>query len=174
MAWPFQTRETIQHAVAVDVIDEEGAIAVQVLTETPDDDPVIPEPLPGVGRIDFECTILIRGCPADHPCLAKSKERYPEDEELIMISLKQRVDAHVSGVPKALINFVTRTVVGRMWTALLQVAEDVRDGKRPEHKKAIDENRELYDWVDGRISVMMEKVKENSKVQSKEDEKNPI
>lgn len=37
----FSTRETIFHAVAVDVIEESGAIAIQVNTETPDDDPVV-------------------------------------------------------------------------------------------------------------------------------------
>jgi hypothetical protein len=169
MAWPFKTRETVQHAVAVDVIDEEGAIAIQVLTETPEDDPVIPEPLPGVIRIDFECSILIRGCPPDHPCLEKSKEKYPKEEELIMISLKYLVDAHITGVPKSLINFVTRVVLGKLWTSLLQVAEDIRDGKRPQHKQQIAEKRELYDWIEGRIDVMIAKVKESSKLHKEEE-----
>jgi hypothetical protein len=35
------TRETIFHAVAVDVIEESGAIAIQVNTETPEDDPIV-------------------------------------------------------------------------------------------------------------------------------------
>jgi predicted transcriptional regulator len=39
----FSTRETIFHAVAVDVIEESGAIAIQVNTETPEDDPIVSE-----------------------------------------------------------------------------------------------------------------------------------
>jgi hypothetical protein len=170
MAWPFSTRETIQHAVAVDVIDEQGAIAIQVLTEDPKEDECIPEALPGVVRIDMSVSMLIRGCPPDHHLLAKSKHEYPTDEELIMISMKSSVDAHVSAVPVSLINFVTRTVFGRLWASLLQVAEDVRDGKRPQHKEAIAEKRELYDWVEERIDVMMEKVKNTSPREVKENQ----
>ena len=158
MAWPFATRETIQHAMAIDSIDEEGLLVVHVMSETADDDPAIPEPLPGVVRIDFDCTILIGGCRDDHPCLAKSKHKYPQDEELILISLSSCVDPHVMGVPVKLINLVTRTAFGRMWSAMLQVAEDVRDGKRPQYQDAIASKRELYDFVENRIQLMFEKV----------------
>jgi hypothetical protein len=164
MAWPFNTRETVQHAMAIDVIDEEGKLAIHVMSETPEEDPVIPEPLPGVVRIDFEANFLIGGCPPDHPCLANSKNNYPEGEELIMITMSSRVDPHVSGVPVKLINLVTRTAFGSLWSALLSVAEEVRDGKRPEHQEAIAAKRELYDFVEGRIDVMIDKVKQKMKL----------
>ena len=164
MPFPVKTRETVQHAVAVDVIEEEGAIAIQVLSETTEDDPIIPEPSRGVVRIDFECSILIRACPPDHPCLAKSKHEYPEGEELILMSLKMKVDSKVSYIPLGLINFVTRTVLGTMWSALLSVAEEVRDGKRPLHQEMIDEKQELYDWVNARVGVMIEKMKSSDQV----------
>ena len=156
MAWPFNTRELMQHAVAVDVIDEEGAIAVQVFTEN-EDDPVIPQARPGVTRIDFECTMMFRACPPDHPCLGKSKHQYPPNEKLILISLKLFVDAHVTGAPKKLINFVTRTVLGAMWSSLLHVAEGVRDGKRPVHQEAIAKKKDLYGWIEKRVVVMLDK-----------------
>lgn len=163
MAWPFLPRECTQHAVAVDVIEDKGAIAIQVLTESPEDNPDIPESAPGVVKIDLEMSMLIRGCPATHPLLEKSRHKYPQDEELILISMKNFVDPHVGGIPVSIINFVSRTVFGRMWSSLLGVAEGVRDGKRPQHKRAIDDNRELYDWIDQRIEVMMDKVKEESR-----------
>lgn len=170
MAYPFSTREVIQHAIAVDVIDEEGAIAIHVVSETHEDDPVIPEVPPRVVRIDFDASILIRGCPADHPLLAKSKNKYPDGEALILMSLKNSVDAHVSGVPVSLINFVTRTVLSALWSSLLRVSEEVRDGKRPLHQEAISGKRDLYDWVESRIDVMIEKVKNdaNSKTEQAE------
>jgi hypothetical protein len=157
MAFPLKTRETVQHAVAADLIEEESAIAVQVLSETTADDPVIPEPRPGMVRIDFEGTFLFRHCPNDHPCLAKSKHDYPPDEPLVLISLSLKVDSKVKFVPLAMINFVTRTVLASMWTALLTVAEEVRDGKRPLHQEAIQQQQELYDWINARVKVMLEK-----------------
>jgi hypothetical protein len=160
MAWPFKTREVVQHAVAVDVIDQENAIAVAVFSEEPKDDPCIPEPEKGVVRMDFECSIVIRACPPDHVCLAKSKNKYPADEPLILVSLKNLVDAHVKLVPVSMINFMTRTVLGTMWASLLGVAEAVRDGKRPVHAEAVASKRELYDWLQARLNIMLAKVKE--------------
>lgn len=124
----------------------------------------IPEPVPGVVRIDFENSLLIRGCPHQHPCYPKSKdETYPEGDEVFLISMKMAMDAHVAGIPKSLINFTTRTVIGTMWAKLLHVAENIRDGKMQSHTGAIARKKDLYDWVEGRLEVMIEKVKEESK-----------
>ena len=163
MAWPYKIRECVQHAVAVDVIEDQGAIAIQVLTEKPEENPDIPEPSPDVVRIDMSCCMLLRGCPQGHPLLAKSRHKYPEGEELILISLKCWVDPYLSGIPVSLINWVSRTVFGRMWSNLLSVAEGIREGNRPQHKDAIDKNRVLYDWIEQRVDVMMEMVKEQSR-----------
>jgi hypothetical protein len=49
----------------------------------------------------------------------------------------------------------------------LHVAEDVRNGKRPMHKKAIDAKRELYDWIEERAAVMINNLeKESTPIQS--------
>jgi hypothetical protein len=167
MAWPFATREVIQHAVAVNVIDE-NAIAVTVFSEQPEDDPCIPEPKKGVVRVDFDCSMVIRACPADHICLAKSKHKYPPDESLILVSLKNFVDAHVKGVPVSMINFMTRTVLGTMWGSLLAVAEGIRDGKRPLHAEAVASKRELYDWIQAQIARMLAKLKEDQDAENGE------
>ncbi|KAL3902849.1 MAG: hypothetical protein SGARI_005649 [Bacillariaceae sp.] len=159
MAWPLYDREVIMHVVAVDVIDEEGCIAIHARSQTHEDDGVIPEPSKKVVRVDYSCSILIRACPPDHPCLANSKHLYPDSEELLLFSLEMNADPHIGAVPQTLQNFVTRTVIGRFWSSMLHVAEDVREGKRPLHKQAIDEKKELYDWIDQRIAVMVEKVK---------------
>eukprot|EP00522_Entomoneis_paludosa_P012375 CAMPEP_0172456628 /NCGR_PEP_ID=MMETSP1065-20121228/16798_1 /TAXON_ID=265537 /ORGANISM="Amphiprora paludosa, Strain CCMP125" /LENGTH=101 /DNA_ID=CAMNT_0013209777 /DNA_START=59 /DNA_END=361 /DNA_ORIENTATION=- len=42
-----------------------------------------------------------------------------------------------------------------MWNMLLQVAEGVRDGKRPQHLQAIEERPELYQWIEERIQVLL-------------------
>lgn len=161
MAWPFATREVIEHAVAVDVIDEENALAVIVFHETPGDDPCIPEPKKGVVRVDFDCSLVIRACPADHACLGKSKHKYPADESLILVSVKNFVDPHVKGVPVSMMNFMTRTVLGTMWASLLGVAEGIRDGKRPLYAEAIASKQEFYLWLQGRLTIMLAKVKDD-------------
>lgn len=72
------------------------------------------------------------------------------------MGLAMFAEAKIHYVPSALINFVVRTVLGAMWADLLSVAEDVRDGKRPQHAAAIEEKRELlYDWVDFRVQQML-------------------
>ncbi|KAG7360120.1 hypothetical protein IV203_035219 [Nitzschia inconspicua] len=162
LAWPFYDRDLIMHVVAVDVIDEQQCIAIHAMSESHQDDPVIPEPSPKQVRIDYDCSILIRACPPDHPCLAKSKHEYPEGEELLLFSLEMNADPHVNAIPQSLQNFVTRTVIGRFWSSLMHVAEDIREGKRPQHKEAIDQKREMYDWIDQRISVMIQRLKEQN------------
>jgi hypothetical protein len=162
MPFPFCDRECIQHAFAVDSIDQDNAIVIKIKnldTGKHFEDAVdIPEADKGVKRIDFEAGMLIRACPPDHHLLENSKGEYPAGEKLLLLTLVQQVDAHVSGIPLSLVNFFTRTVLGQFWGSLLQVAEGVRDGKRPLHKKAIEGKTELYGWIDDRIKIMFDKI----------------
>lgn len=159
MPFPFYNRECIQHAVAIDSIDEEEgsciAIVIKSLDEGKHFNLEIPPPESHMRRVDFQAGIVIRPCPPDHPALRHSKNKY-DGEKLLLIQVTQMMDAHVTGVPMSLINFFTRTVLGSMWGSLLKVAEDVRDGKRPALKEKITEHRELYEWVEGRVSVLID------------------
>lgn len=164
MPIPFYDRECIQHAIAIDAIensdDEDSCILIVVksLDEgTAADGLVIPAADKRVRRVDFDAGILIRPCPAHHPALAQSKNQY-DGQELLLVQVTQTMDAHVAGVPMALINFFTRTVLSSMWGSLLQVAEDVRDGQRPQHQVLIKEHQELYDWVAARVQVMLAQI----------------
>jgi hypothetical protein len=185
---PMWDRQLIQHGFAVDDIDADGAIVVKMQSCPPgpfryapakddcrDDGKglKIPEVAFGVIRMDFDGGILIRACPADHPLLLHSAEKkakkkktansatassYPPGEKLLLLSFTEFVDAHFTYVPTASINFLTRTLIGSFWGALLQVAEDVRDGKRPLHTAAIQAKGELYDWAKDRVEVMFDKI----------------
>lgn len=167
MPFPFDDRECIQHAVAIDSIEggatqdgEDGCIVIAV--KSVDEGECvngleIPAPDRHVRRVDFEAGIVVRPCPSDHPALQKSHNTY-EGEKLLLVQVTQRMDAHVAGVPMSMINFFTRVVLGRMWGSLLQVAEDVRDGKRPAFAAALEEHQELYSWVSGRVDVMLNKI----------------
>jgi len=162
MAWPLLTREVIMHAMAIDVIDEQGLIAVRAKSETTEDDSIIPEPDDKVVRIDFENDMVFRKCPKDHPCLVKSNKKKQQQHSdsspptsMVLLSLRATVDAHVRYVPLRLINFVTRTVLGRLWGSNLKVAEEIRDGQRPRHQEAIESKKDLYEWIEQRVTAMM-------------------
>jgi len=64
----------------------------------------------------------------------------------------------LAGIPSRALNFITRTVIGQVWEMVLRVAEDVRDGKRPSHKLAIEQNPDLYRFVDERVDVMLQRL----------------
>lgn len=148
--WPFAPRDVCMRVTAVDEIDHGGYIAVRMHTMHEG----VPEPDAGVERIDFEGAFLFRACPPSHPVLARSSTHH--EEPLLLVSFKMHLDPHMAGVPMSLINFVTRTVIGSMWTMLLTVAEGVRDGKRSDHQAAIDAKQDFYKWVQLRTSIMLE------------------
>jgi len=144
MPFPLAARETVQHAIAIDAIEEHSAIVIQVHGVESGEDfegVTIPDPEKGIVRIDFDCGMVIRACPEDHPALKNSKKVYPEDESKVLLTITQQVDAHVSFVPLSLINFVTRRVIKQMVVKLLEVADGVRSGERAEFKKPSRANR---------------------------------
>jgi hypothetical protein len=160
MPWPIADRECVFDATAVDDIDANGHIVVKMETRHQgEEDGLIPPPEKGIVRIDFDGAILMRKCPQDHVSLAKSITDHRGN--LILVTLTMFCDAHIKCVPQSLINFVTRTVIGRIWGMLLGVAEEIRDGKRPLHAEAIHKKREhLYEWVDERIATMLDGIDE--------------
>lgn len=140
------------------------------MSETHNDNPIIPEPLPGVIRIDFEATILIRGCPNDVATSHRSRKQQVtkdnninnnndnyDDPPLLLWSLSSRVNSHITGIPLSVVNFFTRSAFGRLWSATLHVAEQILNGQRPQHQRAIAEKRDLYDFVERRMAVMVGK-----------------
>jgi hypothetical protein len=90
---------------------------------------------------------LFRPCPAS---LCKSNQ--PQ----LLVSFCMNLDAHMSGIPTSLINFVTRTVLGRIWEMLLSVARGIRDGKSPEHASRIRQKTDLYAWMNKRVQVLLD------------------
>ena len=169
--WPLATREVIIGAVAFDDIDAKGDIGVRLKglhTGSSETDVHIPPPEGGAVRVDFDGGFLFRKCPEDHPALltksphdsGKSVEN--NDEHMLLVSFLMYVDSKINFLPQGLINFVVRTVIGRMWEKFLTVAEDVKAGRRPKHAEAIAAKREsLYDWVEQRVESLFEKHRSN-------------
>jgi hypothetical protein len=189
--WPLATREVVMEAVAVDDIDETGWIAVRM--ETVETGGVVPPPDYGVERMDFAGAFLFRACPADHPTLQRQHSnasnnstgmqhddtptptttdntdtsQEQEQERLVLVSFKMFLDAHIANVPMSLINFVTRTVIGHIWAMLLQVAQDIREGRRPQHAQVIADKPDFYRWVETRVQVMLDQLQEESALDAK-------
>lgn len=165
--WPLATREVIIGAVAFDDIDTKGDIGVRLKglhTGSSETDVEIPPPEGGAVRVDFDGGFLFRKCPEDHPALTtkaphnSGKSVENSDEHMLLVSFLMYVDSKINFLPQGLINFVVRTVIGRMWEKFLTVAEDVKAGRRPKHAQAIAAKREsLYDWVEHRVESLFQK-----------------
>lgn len=163
LPFPITNRECIMHCYAVDDIEDRAAIVIKMKSLDPDQLPDlhVPPTESGTVRVDLDAGMLIRACPKDHPVLGAATGLPNESSgDLLLFSMYQCVDANVRLVPRQLINFFTRTVLMSMWTTLIGVAAEVRDGKRPEHEQAIRSKPELYKWVAERVTVMLEKVRE--------------
>ena len=168
MPWPLSAREVVINALACDDIDSNGHIALTLQTLEAGEEigtigegpKVVPPPRKGSVRLDFDGGFLFRPCPPDHPTLKGSVEGGLNETELqtdlLLVSFSMFIDTKISFLPTSVINFVVRTVIGRIWDMFLKVAEDVREGKRPKHRAAIEKKRRtLFDWVEERVQVML-------------------
>mmetsp|Transcript_39144 Transcript_39144/g.76374 ORF Transcript_39144/g.76374 Transcript_39144/m.76374 type:complete len:359 (+) Transcript_39144:57-1133(+) len=162
-------REVVLEAVAIDGIDgisseaavpdneeeKNGIIAVRLDgLHTGDKDGLVPSPIEeNTVRCDMKGGFLFRKCPRRH------KESSQDGCHEVLVSFIFSVDPKFTFVPKTLMNFIIRTVIGMVWNKLLKVAEEVLNKKRPEHSSAIDKKRvQLYDWIDSRVNVMLSEI----------------
>jgi hypothetical protein len=157
--WPMAPREALFDVQAVDDIDENGFIIAK-MTSIDDstarnlpDSFHVPDVADGMERCDFDGAVLFRCCPIDHLNYASMKEKFP-NEELLLLQFLVYFDARMAFVPHSLINFVTRTAMGIIWNQLMTIAEQVQNGARKEHKDAISKKAAFYQWVDDRCRQM--------------------
>ena len=174
--WPLSSRQVILKAVACDNIDsyskedddeassankteclgkDGGRIIIRLQSLDCDDNIQegldVPPAKTGTVRMRVAGSFTIEKCPETHPSLkAESSE-----EDLVLITFTFIVDPQLAIIPKQFINFFLRTAIGTMWNMFLNIAEGVKDGKHPEHSKAIKEKRGLYEWIQERTRVML-------------------
>ena len=163
--WPMSEREVLMDVTAVDDIEETGCIIAKMQTldtvvsgkETPHllpDGFVLPPLQKGSERVEFDGSILFRACPKDHPNYNRSQQRFPG--HLILMQYNMYFDAKMAIVPTSLINFVTRVVIGMIWSMLLKVADEVRSGERIEHVNVIRQKAVFYEWLEDRCNQMLD------------------
>mmetsp|Transcript_34412 Transcript_34412/g.83247 ORF Transcript_34412/g.83247 Transcript_34412/m.83247 type:complete len:410 (+) Transcript_34412:133-1362(+) len=184
--WPLKMRQVILKAVACDNIDsyeeedasdnnnvyclgkDGGRIIIRIQSlDCPDSEAeglVIPPVENGVVRMKVKGGFTMEKCPPDHPmklCALQYDARTTNSitgDDLILVTFSFCVDPQLTIIPKSFINFFVRVAMGQMWNMFLNVAEDVKEGKRPEHSAVIARKRELYDWVEERTAEMMGRV----------------
>ncbi|KAL9181549.1 hypothetical protein ACHAXT_010354 [Thalassiosira profunda] len=180
--WPLAARQVIIKAVACDNIDsypedgpstdcmgkDGGRIIIRIQSldcrDSSDEGLDIPIVEKGIVRMKVGGGFVIEKCPPDHPMLEYAKQydvgastaKPISSEDLVLVTFSFCVDPQLRVIPKSFINFFLRTAMGQMWEMFLNVAEDVKEGRRPEHSAAIAKKREvLYDWVEERTRVML-------------------
>lgn len=182
--WPLAARQVILNAVACDDIDtypdggesessagkRGGTIIIRLqsldCSDNGNEGLTIPPAMDGVVRMKVIGCFTIQKCPKKHPleefsiqydAKAAAKPESPiSREDLILVTFTFCCDPQLANIPKSFINFFTRTAMGMFWEMFLNVAEEVKEGKRPAHSKAIEEKREdLYDWIEERTGVML-------------------
>lgn len=153
---PFSKREIVFWGFAADDCqDNRTATAFMQSVDPGYEDGLVPPPEQGIVRCDFQCDMLFRPCPPEHPALVRSRGNYPQGEKLILMTTVLYCDPFISVIPKSFQNFCTRTGIGAVWAMILRVSEEVRDGKRPDHTALIASKRdELYDWLDERAALV--------------------
>ncbi|VEU36119.1 unnamed protein product [Pseudo-nitzschia multistriata] len=170
--WPMKPREALFSVQAVDDIDTNGFIVATMTTiddseegetvkKTLPNDFDVPGPSLGTVRCDFNGSLLFRSCPLDHPNYDATRRKFPQDD-LILLQFIMHIDAKMTMVPQTMINFVTRTALGIIWSMLLRVAEEVRDGGREEHRRVISEKADFYRWVEERCDYMLHTINTSS------------
>lgn len=156
LPWPMSSRELVLSAAAFDEIDTEGHIGIKLKTIDTGDDECVPEVTPDATRVDIDGGFLFTACPKDHPTLPFLDKNGDDDDEMVLVTFSACLDPKMKMVPQSFLNFMVKVALGQCWKILLQIAQDVNDGKRPDHANAIERKKEeLYDYVNSRVTQML-------------------
>jgi len=154
LPWPMAAREVVLSAAAFDAIEDDGHIGIKLKTIGTEDDEVVPEADPNTVRVDVDGGFLFEACPMDHPALEFME--HTKWVDCILVTFSAVMDPHMKLLPQSFLNFLVKTALGTAWRMLLSIAQDVKDGKRPDHASAIERKRnEVYDYVRERVEVML-------------------
>lgn len=159
--WPFGQRDVVLNGFADDdsVRSRIHCVKLRSLQSSNDDD-CVPPVGPKTVRMDLDGGFVFRPCPPDHPALSHSKKGDGDDgtgnnEKLVLITFTMMCDPKLELIPRKFLNFCTRIVMGSVWKMMLNVAEEVRDGKRPQFTELMENKRELYQWLQERANVVV-------------------
>eukprot|EP00979_Chaetoceros_neogracilis_P002635 scaffold435_cov275-Chaetoceros_neogracile.AAC.87 len=163
LPWPMATREVVISAAAFDDIEENGHIGIKMKNIESKDDETVPEATSKTVRVDMDGGFLFEACPKDHPALQYVNKE--EDDEHMLVTFTALINPNMKVLPQSFLNFIVKTALGTCWKILLQIAQDVKDGKKPDHTSAMARKRdELYDYIKERVEAMLATLKSVDKI----------
>lgn len=158
LPWPLTAREIVISAAAFDDIEDKGHIGIKMKNIDTKDDETVPEATSKAVRVDMDGGFLFEACPADHPAMEYVDKE--DGEEYLLVTFSALMNPNMRNLPQSLLNFLVKTALGTAWKMLLKIAQDVKDGKRPDHATAmITKREELYDYIKGRVDDMLSTLK---------------
>ena len=158
LPWPLNFVEIVLDAVAIDDIKSSKSIGIRFQTlKSGDKDGLIPPPEPKANRLDSNGGFMIHIPSEELMNRAQDggfikKNENPDD--FLQYTFLTKLENKGFNVPEYILRFVCRVMILCGWKRFLQVAEEIRDGKRPDHAARIKKNKELYDWIDVRLDVL--------------------
>lgn len=167
--WPLKQRAVRRLKVWVfDDIDYQNVIGIKIQNSPHNNDDggsTSNNNTSGESAVDMAVDggFLIQPCPKNHPIyiastsasFKKKKHSINLQEEQILVTFSASVDPQINVIPPSVFNFFTKVAFRQCWKMLLQIAVDVQSDKRLDHKKAIDEKKELYSWIERRLQTLL-------------------
>jgi len=120
---------------------------------------LVPDPIDGVNRVTLGGGLTFRQCPPDRAEVAKKLKGTTEECVLVNLSVvyeNRNNNLKPGFLIRKMSNFVLKIITGGLWQRLIGVAEEIRDGKRPEFSKVIEEKPSTYNWAKGCIEKIVD------------------
>ena len=153
---PLATIEFYVNATVVDDTDSSKEFVVNLEALQPGDiDGLVPPKEDKINRVNLSGGMVFRECPTETAEKAKAlrkKAKGAEDENIVLVTFTVVYSNKDKNLKQGFIirqmsHFVLRVVIGTIWSRVLGVAEDIRDGKRPEFDKILEDRKDTYTWV---------------------------
>jgi len=157
--WPMKPIEFVMAYTAIDDIEAAGDLAIKMVSVTSADnyDDCVPEPDKKCNSLGLDGGILIQKCPKNAPVIENARNSNAGDgtEDMILVRYASVLEFKSKFIPQWFLSFLIKVALGTSWKVLFGIALDVKNGKRPEHSKAIKEKREAYDHIESRVDALM-------------------
>jgi len=155
---PLATIEFYVNATVIDDTESSKEFVVNLDALNPGDiDGLIPEKEKEINRVALSGGMVFRKCPEEVAEKAKklrTKAKGAKDENIVLVTFTvvySNKDRFLKQgfIVRQMSHFILKVVIGSIWSKVLGVAEDIRNGKRPDFDKVMEEKKENYAWAKG-------------------------
>jgi len=153
---PLATVEFYVNATVVDDTDSSKELVVNLEALEPGAfDGLVPPKEEKINRALLSGGLMFRKCPeemVERSKALRSKSKKANEEKIVLMTLSvvyenrsKFLNANI--FMRQMSKFMLRVVIGAIWSRVIGVAQDIRDGKRPNFEKVMKEKKEVYDWA---------------------------